>query len=105
MGCTRICEKEVMFFGEDGRDTSHSVYLFLTVLIHELIGLKKSAILPDRKRPEGEEWDNVDWWQKLGKEKGFSFYVHDPNRSKVLLTCQVCKCLMRRNQIITVING
>jgi hypothetical protein len=35
-----ICDKEVLFFGEDSRDTSYSEYLLLTVHIHDLIGLK-----------------------------------------------------------------
>ncbi len=54
MGC--ICDKVVLFFGESSRDTSLLLYLFLTVYRHDLIGLKKSAILPGRKRLEGEEW-------------------------------------------------
>jgi hypothetical protein len=54
MGC--ICDKEVRFFGEGSRDTSHLLYIFLTVYRHDLIGLKKLAILAGRKRPEGKEW-------------------------------------------------
>ncbi len=35
-----ICDKEVLFFGAGSRDTSHLVYLFLTVHRQELIGKK-----------------------------------------------------------------
>jgi hypothetical protein len=51
--------KEDLFFGENSRDTIHSVYLLLTVHIHDLIGLEKSAILPSRKRLEGDQWANA----------------------------------------------
>jgi hypothetical protein len=37
-GC--IFDNEVLFFVEDSRDTTHLVYLFLTVHIHDLICLK-----------------------------------------------------------------
>jgi hypothetical protein len=39
---TKFCifDKEVLFFGAGSRDTSHLVYLLLTVHRHELIGKK-----------------------------------------------------------------
>ncbi len=54
MGC--ICEKEVLFFGEGSRDTSHLLYIFLTVYRCDLIGLKNRRFWPvenDRKGKNG----------------------------------------------------
>jgi hypothetical protein len=54
MGC--ICDKEVLFFGGGNRDTSHLLYLFLTVYRHDLIGLKNQRFCPvenDRKGKNG----------------------------------------------------
>jgi hypothetical protein len=48
MGC--ICDKEVLFFGEESRDTSHSVYLY------DLTGLKNQQFClfeNDRKGKNG----------------------------------------------------
>jgi hypothetical protein len=56
MGC--MCDKEVLFFGESSRDTSHLLYIFLTVYRHDLIGLKNRRFWPV-ENPEGEEWVNL----------------------------------------------
>jgi hypothetical protein len=51
-----LCDKEVLCFGEDSRDTCQSAYLLLTVHIHDLIGLKNRRFCPvenDRKGKNG----------------------------------------------------
>ncbi len=53
MGC--ICDKAVIFFGEDSRDTSHLVCLLLTMHIHDLRGLKIDDFAQS-KTTRREEW-------------------------------------------------
>ncbi len=51
-----ICDKEVLFFGEGSRDTSHLLYIFLTVYRHDQVGLKNRRFWPvenDRKGKNG----------------------------------------------------
>ncbi len=38
MSC--VCDKEVLFFGVDSRDTSQLLYLLLTVHKHDLLSIK-----------------------------------------------------------------
>jgi hypothetical protein len=54
MSC--ICDKEVLFFGADSRDTCPLLYLLLTVHKHDLLGLKNRRFCPvenDRKGKNG----------------------------------------------------
>jgi hypothetical protein len=54
MSC--ICDKEVLFFGADSRDTRQLLYLLLTVHKHDLLGLKNwrfCLVKNDRKGKNG----------------------------------------------------
>ncbi len=63
MSC--ICDKEVLFIEAESRDASKLLYLLLTVHRHDLIGLKKSAILPSRKDQKGKNGLNGEYLREF----------------------------------------
>jgi hypothetical protein len=54
MSC--LCDKLLLFFGVESRDTSQQLFLLLTVHKHDLLGLKNRRFCPvenDRKGKNG----------------------------------------------------
>jgi hypothetical protein len=57
-----ICDKEVLFFGADSRETSQLLYLLLTVHKHDLLGIKNRKfclVENDQKGKNGLKYKNL----------------------------------------------